>query len=138
MWSNSERCTRRFSKPTASETSASFYHGEDVRQLFRLIDWLMSELQQGFNEELHAWEEEKRMPYVTSIERLAKAEGIEEGKAEGLWSALATNLQHKFGTAGKRLMPRVHKLRDEEQLHALLRAILEAESLSDIRPLLPR
>ena len=54
---------------------------EDVRQLFRLIDWLMDlppELQQDFREELAQWEEEQRMPYVTSIERLAR-----EGRASG-------------------------------------------------------
>jgi hypothetical protein len=113
------------------------WSAEDVRQLFRLIDWLMDlppELQQGFSEELHTWEEEKRMPYVTSIERVAKA----EGRVEELWNSLATSLQYKFGAAGKRLLPRIHKLRDVEQLRALHQTILEADSLGDIRQLLPR
>ena len=56
-------------------TKGLYQHGwtaEDVRQLFRVIDWILdlpSELQRGFQEELHAWEEEKRMPYITSVER---------------------------------------------------------------------
>jgi flagellar biosynthesis/type III secretory pathway protein FliH len=57
-----------------------------VRQLFRVIDWLMAlppEMQEQFREELHTYEKEKQMPYVTSVERLAKEEGRAEGRQEG-------------------------------------------------------
>ena len=54
-----------------------------VRQLFRVIDWIIDlpvELQKEFRMNLNAIEKEKRMPYVTSVERLAR----EEGKLEGI------------------------------------------------------
>ena len=38
----------------------------------------------GFREELERYEEENQMPYVTSIERLAREEGIEEGIQQGI------------------------------------------------------
>ncbi len=48
------------------------YQREDIINLFKFIDWLMSlptELEQEFQQELNQYEEEKRMPYITSVER---------------------------------------------------------------------
>jgi hypothetical protein len=108
------------------------WSAEDVRQLFRVIDWLLdlpAELRQSSQAEVHAWEEENRMPYITSIERSGIAKGLKEG--------IATALALKFGAAGKRLMPRVHPMHDVEELRALLKAIPGAASLQAIRDRLP-
>ena len=59
---------------------------EQIRHLFRVLDWMLAlpkELDVSFNEELHRFEEERRMPYVTSIERLGLERGREEGREEG-------------------------------------------------------
>ncbi|WP_287079934.1 MULTISPECIES: hypothetical protein [unclassified Microcystis] len=43
------------------------YQREDILNLFKFIDWLMSlpaELEQEFQQELNQYEEEKRMPYI--------------------------------------------------------------------------
>jgi hypothetical protein len=116
---------------------------EQVHQLFRLIDWMIQlpeELQQQFREEVYRFEEERRMPYVTSIERLARKEGreegLEEGRKEAFLKGIAVALELKFGEAGKRLMPKVRALHDVSKLDALLRAIKSAKSLDDIKPLL--
>ena len=105
---------------------------EDVRQLFRVIDWLLdlpTELKRSFEDELHEWEEENRMTYITSIELSGMAKGLQEG--------IAAALLLKFGTAGKRLMPRVRKIDDVDELRALLKAIPSAENLQEIRDRLP-
>ena len=50
----------------------------ELRELLRLIDWMMhlrEDLEQRFRVELAEFEEQMKMPYVTSVERLAKAEG---------------------------------------------------------------
>lgn len=62
------------------------YTVNEVRMWYRLIDWMMhltKDLEQQFRIELEEIEEEMQMPYVTSIERLAKEEGREEGRQEG-------------------------------------------------------
>ena len=60
---------------------------DDIRQMFRVIDWMMDlppALAIQFRAALEQTEEEKKMPYVTSIERLAKEEGREEGQEKGI------------------------------------------------------
>ena len=72
---------------------------EQVRQLFRVIDWMLAlppELEQSFRTDLERFEEARRMPYVTSIERLAREEGHKEGVAEGLQIAIIQLLERKF------------------------------------------
>lgn len=59
---------------------------QDIRQLFRFIDWIMvlpEELAISFKTEIKSYEEARKMLYVTSIQRLAKQKGIEEGLQDG-------------------------------------------------------
>ena len=54
----------------------------DILELFRFIDWLLwlpDELTQKFCQSAIGYEDEKHMPYVTSIERLGRQEGLKEG-----------------------------------------------------------
>ncbi len=110
---------------------------EQVRQLFRLIDWMVQlpqELEKQFWVEVHHFEEERRMPYVTSVERI----GIQKGLKQGLLEVIALALEVKFGAAGKRLLPRVRALEDVEQLRALARALMAVETLDEAKALFRR
>jgi hypothetical protein len=68
------------------------WSAEEIRQLFRIINWmgtLPAELEAEFRGEMQRFEQERHMPYVTSIERLARQEGIQQGREEGgCWPAL--------------------------------------------------
>jgi hypothetical protein len=115
----------------------------DVRQLFRLIDWLMElpkALQEGFRQDLYVFEEERHMPYVTSIERMAEERGLREGAREGaraeLLRTIRTGLKDKFGAPGARLMRKVRAVEELRRQRALARALIKAESLDDLRALL--
>ena len=60
---------------------------EYVINLFRFIDWIMTlpeELTRIFWQEIQAIEEEKAMPYMTSIERLGMQQGIQQGIQQGM------------------------------------------------------
>lgn len=88
---------------------------DDFRKLFRFIDWMMdlpSEVELEFKRDFIEIEQETQMPYITSIERIAKAEGKAEGKiqllqelvglpvsSDGDLSKVATEVSSTDGTA---------------------------------------
>ncbi|MGB0383598.1 MAG: hypothetical protein ACPGWR_02130 [Ardenticatenaceae bacterium] len=63
------------------------YSKKDVLNLFRFIDWVMTlpkELTQQFKEQVAEHEEEQKMRYITSIERLGMEKGMELGIQQGM------------------------------------------------------
>lgn len=72
------------------------YGKNDILELFRFIDWLLTlpeDLEIAFRDDVVNLMEEKKMPYVTSIERLARKEGKKEGDKEGVKRALKKNIK---------------------------------------------
>ncbi len=91
------------------------YEREDVINLFGFIDWVMSlpeELEQQFWQEVIQYEEERRMPYITSVERI----GIQKGIRQGLLEGIKLGLRLKFGSEGLGVLPEISALMDVEQL----------------------
>ena len=108
---------------------------EQVRQLFRVLDWMLAlppELEQSFRTDLERFEEARRMPYVTSIERLAREEGHKEGVAEGLQIAILKVLEHKFKKLPAKHIRKVRSVREIDELSALLQAANDAETLDEV------
>ena len=74
---------------------------EDVLQLFRIIDWMMDlpeVLERLFKEEAEQIEQEKTMPYVTSVERLAKRDGQIEMLIQALERRFRTTVPEELAT----------------------------------------
>jgi len=110
---------------------------KQIRQLFFLIDWMLSlpeDLDKGFWADLQHFEEERRMPYVSSVERL----GIEKGRFETLFEVIPAFLETKFGKEGKQLMPEIRAIKDAGQLQKLFRALKTAKNLDSVHKLLHR
>jgi hypothetical protein len=62
-----------------------------VRQLYRVIDWMMElpkELESDYWNDVIRLKEESKVPFVTTIERYAREEGLERGAARALFAAL--------------------------------------------------
>jgi len=106
------------------------FSAKDVRELFRVIDWLMvlpTPLEIMFRSDVDKIQEERHMPYVTSIERLARREGMREG--------IEAMLQFRFGEEGLKLMSEIQEIHEENTLRAILKALATASSLEEVRRL---
>jgi hypothetical protein len=107
---------------------AAGYNADEVRELFRLLDWMLHlrpDLGRKFERDLVELEEELHMPYVTSVERIAEERGLEKGRTEGLQKGLQKGirlaLKLKFGEAGLDLMPEIAKIEDPRHLKSSFR-----------------
>lgn len=113
------------------------YSREDVVNLFGFIDWIMSlpeELEQEFWREVIQLEEERRMPYITSVERI----GIQKGIRQGLLEGISLGLKLKFGSEGLGILPEISDIQDVEQLRAILAGLQTADTPDSLRQIIQR
>jgi hypothetical protein len=65
----------------------SGYNGNDILNLFRFIDWVLQlpkKLEAEFWTELKAYEGERQMTYITSVERIGFEQGMKRGIEQGI------------------------------------------------------
>lgn len=105
--------------------------------MFRLLDWVLvlpDDLECDFRQELARFKEEKDMPYVTSIERMARKEGREEAREE-IHQALRADILEKYrarwGEPDASLAEKLNQVRDTKQLIELLSQLLTVQSRQD-------
>ncbi|MBI4870719.1 MAG: hypothetical protein HY814_04040 [Candidatus Riflebacteria bacterium] len=111
----------------------------DTLELFRFIDWVMTlpeELDAKFCNDLREFEEEKKMRYVTSVERL----GIKQGLAQGQRRVLLHQIQARFGvecaTRAEELLEHLHKPDPLDQVGVrILECSTDAEFLQALQAL---
>lgn len=75
---------------------AKGYCQKDIINLFRFIDWMMrlpDELETVFWEEIKHYEEDKQMPYVTSVEKIGIKKGMQKGMQQGMQQGMQRNLE---------------------------------------------
>lgn len=89
---------------------------------------------------MHNFEEERRMPYITSVERIGIQKGIEQGIEQSqqllrqvLLESLELGLELKFGSEGLRLLPEISLLENVEQLRAIQAGLKTANTLDELR-----
>lgn len=110
------------------------YQRQDVLNLFRFIDWLMSlpdTLEAEFWREIRQFEEEMRMPYITSVERRGIQQGIQQGRHEGEVSLIWRQLNRRLGQVSPTVEEQLRQL-PVEQLEDLGEALLDFESEADL------
>lgn len=113
------------------------YNRAEVRELFRLIDWMMTlpkNLETEFRQEINSYEETNKMRYVTSIERLAREEGmIEKGRED-----IIDVLQIRFQDLPGELVQEINQIEDVEQLKTLHRQAVTIGSLAEFQQAIER
>jgi hypothetical protein len=100
--------------------------GEYIRLLFKFIDWMIDlpeELATKFEYEIDAYEKEKKMTYITTIER----KGIEKGRRE----FLVEMLEKKFGPLSSKAKETLNTL-SSDRLSEIGEALLKDKSLKDL------
>nr|NCR51630.1 cytosolic protein [Microcystis aeruginosa S11-01] len=108
------------------------YQREDIINLFKFIDWLMSlpaELEQEFQQELNQYEEEKRMPYITSVERM----GMEKGMIQKARESVIDALEIRFENVPSELVDEISQIQDTSLLKNLHRQAITLDSISDFQ-----
>ena len=103
-------------------------------ELFRLLDWVLAlpaDLEYDFRCGLTRFEEEQRVVYVTSVERIARKEGLEAGRAEGIEAGRAEGvakacsairqtiherLEQRWGPVAQELKARLDAVDDFQRL----------------------
>lgn len=75
------------------------YNRQEIQDLFRFVDWIMQlpkPLEIEFWQDVLAYEEERKMPYIANLERAlaeqSREEGREEGRKEMIMNMLRQNL----------------------------------------------
>ena len=117
-----------------------------ILNLFRFIDWIMrlpEELSQEVRDVVHQIETEKKVQYVTTIERFGRQEGLQEGLQKGLQKGLATGrkqgeilmlqrlLTRAFGELPDTTVDRLQAASSED-LELWSDRILSAKSLDEV------
>jgi hypothetical protein len=103
---------------------------KDVRELFRVIDWLMElpePLTIAFWQDVEKFQEERRMPFISTPERVAVWRGLHKG--------IESLLRVRFGSEGLKLMPEISQVLGEEKLTTILHALETATTPDEVRRL---
>jgi hypothetical protein len=107
---------------------------EEIQVTFRVIDWMMQlpgALDRSFQERVEQIEARYKMPYVTSIERIARKDGLQEGRLQERREMVLTLLREKFSNLPASLLERMAAVSDMERLMALFQAAVRASSMDE-------
>ena len=107
------------------------YSRDKILQLFDLIDRLMAlppNLDLNFKTELKQFEDDKKMAYITSIERL--------GIAQTLQKSIVKIIKTRFQDGPSELVEQINKIYDHERLNQLLEQAITIGSVPDFQELL--
>ena len=93
--------------------------------------------EQEFKREIQDFEEENQMPYITSVERLARQEGISQGISQGIAEGIIQKgredvievLEVRFQEVPTEIIQKINEIQDPALLKTLLREAIALESV---------
>ncbi|NJM45123.1 MAG: DUF4351 domain-containing protein [Alkalinema sp. RU_4_3] len=107
-----------------------FADGRPVRRHSKLHPSPAPE-EKEFWQELKTYEEERKMPYITSVERIGRKIGRKEGKAEERQSLVSLQLRQKVGPLPKAITDRITQLSPDQQQNLAI-ALLNFNTIADL------
>ena len=123
------------------------YSKEEILLLYRFIDWLLvlpEEINRRFHEEIIRYEEEKRMPYITTAERIGMEKGIQQGIQQGtqlgsLQTAremLLDALEESLQGVSEETREIINSIEDRDVLKKLFRKSMRVQTEEEFREVL--
>ncbi len=99
--------------------------------------FLPEDLANSFKTELKNDKEvSKKMRYVTSIERLAKQEGVEQGKLENAREDIVEILKTRFGEVPEQIASLVNTMSDLPMLKRFFTSAITINSIEEFQQLI--
>jgi hypothetical protein len=109
----------------------------DILNLYRLVDWLMmlpDDLTKQFTQNLIAYEEEKKMPYVTSAERIGIEKGLDIGQLLNAKEMVLEALDARFSSdTPADIKQQIQALNNKIMLKRLHRSAIQSKDIDDFR-----
>jgi hypothetical protein len=112
------------------------YSRQDILELFKLIDWMMTlpdMSESEFKQEIRRFEEDLQMPYVTSFERLARQEGLDEGILQKGREDVIDVLTIRFSDVPPSLVEAINQIEDPSLLKTLHRQAITIGSIAEFQ-----
>lgn len=107
---------------------------EDIRQLFRFIDWVMTlpiELETKLETAVKTLKEEQKMEYISGLERRAIERGWQQGQQQTAMTIALRLLNRRLGVLTPTGIKRIESL-SVTQLETLTDALLDFSTMSDL------
>jgi hypothetical protein len=111
------------------------YGRDEIIGLFEFIDWILQlsdEEEDIVLEELRKLEEVKKMPYVTSAERIGIRKGLQQGFLIEGREMILEELD-RFGEVPSIISSAVNQVEDKDLLKSLLRCAIKCASLEEFK-----
>ncbi|MCL0033574.1 hypothetical protein M1M99_02010 [Thermodesulfovibrionales bacterium] len=102
--------------------------------VYNYIDWVMSlpqKLSRRFWDNLISFEEEYKMPYVTSVEKIGIEKGMQQGMLLEAQDMLMEVLTERFGSVSGELSEQIKRIDSRKRLKNLIRQALRVKSLAE-------
>lgn len=115
------------------------YQREDVIGLFCFIDWIMrlsEEMEESFWAEMRQYEEDKKMEYVTSVERIGIKKGIQQGILQSTREAVIDILEVRFEVVSGSIVKTINGIDDPSVLKMLLKKGATVGSLPEFKQII--
>jgi hypothetical protein len=97
---------------------------------------LPDNLARSFKQQVQNYEEAQKMKYVTSIEQLAKQEGLEQGTLQTNRENIIEILQMRFGEVPNTIVDAVNTINNLSVLKTLLRRAIAIGSVVEFQQIL--
>jgi hypothetical protein len=93
-------------------------------------------LQLNFKTKLNQYEEELKMPFLSTLEEMALEQGLEQGKKSSTQKHIVNLLQKRFGDLPNSLIQTINNLENIPLLEQLLLETISVNSLAEFEQLL--